>query len=135
MQQAGCLAIRPDLSPKKAMSRPIEVLYNGVCPVCHAGACDLERRGVASRAGVIFTDVAAQPDALRRAGVTLDAVRLKLHALMPDGRILRGMPAVAVAWAAAPPYRPLGRLARTPVLRSLAAAHILWAWNRACGRW
>lgn|GEM_PF-1065168 len=119
----------------------IEVLYNGVCPVCRAGACDLERRAAAARAGVIFTDVAAHPDALARAGVSLDDVRLKLHAITPDGRVLRGMPAVAIAWAATPPYRTLGRLTQAPSFSWLAAAlyhltaHALWTWNRACGRW
>jgi predicted DCC family thiol-disulfide oxidoreductase YuxK len=119
----------------------IEVLYNGVCPVCRAGACDLERRAAAARAGVIFTDVAHNADALTRAGVTLDDVRLKLHALRPDGYVLRGMPAVALAWSATPPYQMLGRISRIPPFNWMAAAayhvtaHVLWHWNRACGRW
>lgn len=123
------------------MSGPVEVLYNGVCPVCRAGACDLERRAIAARAGVVFTDVAANPAALARAGVSLDDVRLKLHAIDADGRVLRGMPAVALAWAATPPFRPLGRLSQIPPFSGIAAAlyhltaHVLWAWNRACGRW
>jgi predicted DCC family thiol-disulfide oxidoreductase YuxK len=120
---------------------PIEVLYNGVCPVCRAGACDLERRAAAARVGVVFTDVAADPSALTRAGVTLDAVRLKLHAVTPDGRVLRGMPAVALAWSVTPPFRPLGRLSASPPFSWIAAgvyhlvAWVLWSWNRACGRW
>lgn len=123
------------------MSRPIEVLYNGVCPVCRAGACDLERRAAAAKAGVIFTDVSANPAALTRAGVTLDAVRLKLHAIKPDGRVISGMPAVAIAWSATPPFRALGRLSRLPPINWIAAgiyhvtAQILWSWNRASGRW
>lgn len=123
------------------MWSPIEILYNGVCPVCRAGACDLERRAAAARAGVIFTDVAAIPAALERAGVTLDEVRLKLHALTPDGRVLRGMPAVALAWRATPPFQFLGRISSLPPFSWVAAglyhatAHILWSWNRACGRW
>ena len=121
--------------------QPIEVLYNGVCPVCRAGACDLERRAIAERAGVIFTDVAAHPDALARAGVTLDDVRLKLHAITTDGQVLRGMPAVSQAWSATPPFRPLGRITCIAPISWLAAAlyHItaqaLWWWNRAYGRW
>ncbi len=124
-----------------AMTQPIEILYNGICPVCRAGACDLERRAIATKAGVIFTDVSTDQSALNRAGVTLDAVRLKLHALTPDGRVLRGMPAVALAWSATPPYRLLGRLCRLPVVNWISAgayhltAHALWAWNRASGRW
>jgi predicted DCC family thiol-disulfide oxidoreductase YuxK len=121
--------------------RRTEVLYNGVCPVCRAGACDLERRAIAAQAGVIFTDVAAHPEALARAGVSLDDVRLKLHAITPDGHVLRGMPAVSQAWAATPPFRTLGRLTRIAPFSWLAAAlyhataHALWWWNRASGRW
>ncbi|MEQ1489638.1 MAG: DUF393 domain-containing protein [Terricaulis sp.] len=123
------------------MKQSIEVLYNGVCPVCRAGACDLERRAIAARTGVIFTDVASHPEALQRAHVSLDDVRLKLHAIARDGRVLRGMPAVAIAWAATPPFRPLGRLVQVPPISWIAAglyhvtAHVLWMWNRACGRW
>ena len=121
--------------------RPIEVLYNGTCPVCRAGACDLERRAAAARAGVVFTDVTSTPEALSRAGVDLDAVRLKLHAITPDGHVIVGMPAVALAWSATPPFRPLGRLLGVAPMKWVAAAtyhltaHVLWAWNRACGRW
>lgn len=123
------------------MSQPIEVLYNGVCPVCRAGACDLERRAAAARAGVVFTDVATSPEALERAGVALNAVRLKLHAIDSDGLVVSGMPAVALAWSATPPFRFLGRLCRLPPVNWIAAgiyhvsAHLLWSWNRACGRW
>lgn len=119
----------------------VEVLYNGVCPICHAGACDLERRRAVAKAGIVLTDVSQQPDALQRAGVTLDQVRLKMHAIDANGRVLVGMPAVALAWAATPPYRPLGRLMRIPPFSWIGAAvyhvaaHVLWAWNRACGRW
>jgi predicted DCC family thiol-disulfide oxidoreductase YuxK len=120
---------------------PVEILYNGVCPVCRAGACDLERRAAIAKAGLVLTDVAQESAALARAGVTLDAVRLKLHAVTADGRVLRGMPAMALAWSATPPYRPLGRLMRIAPFSWIGAglyhiaAHALWAWNRACGRW
>lgn len=123
------------------MPAPIEVLYNGVCPVCRAGACDLERRAQAARAGVIFTDVAQKPEALARAGVALEDVRLKMHAITPDGVVLGGMPAVALVWSATPPFRRLGRLTQAAPFSWIGAglyhltAHVLYAWNRACGRW
>ena len=119
----------------------IEVLYNGVCPVCHAGACDLERRRAVAKAGLVLTDVSQNPEALKRAGVMLDQVRLKMHAIDANGRVLVGMPAVALAWAVTPPYRPLGRLVQIAPFSWIGAAvyhvaaHVLWAWNRACGRW
>jgi predicted DCC family thiol-disulfide oxidoreductase YuxK len=119
----------------------VEVLYNGVCPVCHAGACDLERRRSVAKAGVTLIDVSRSPDALERAGLTLDQVRLKMHAIDANGRVLAGMPAVALAWTVTPPYRALGRLVQIAPFSWIGAAayhvtaHVLWAWNRACGRW
>jgi predicted DCC family thiol-disulfide oxidoreductase YuxK len=119
----------------------VEILYNGVCPVCRAGACDLERRAAIAKAGVVLTDVARHDEALVRAGVTLDQVRLKMHAIDANGRVVRGMPAVALAWAATPPYRPFGRLMQIAPFSWIGAAvyhlsaHVLWTWNRACGRW
>lgn len=119
----------------------VEVLYNSVCPVCHAGACDLERRRAVAKAGVVLTDVSQNADALARAGVTLDQVRLKMHAINEHGHVLAGMPAVALAWAVTPPYRPLGRLMQIAPFSWIGAgvyhvlAHILWTWNRANGRW
>lgn len=119
----------------------VEVLYNGVCPVCHAGACDLERRRAVAKASVALTDVSQNPEALERAGVALDQVRLKMHAIDANGRVLAGMPAVALAWAVTPPYRPLGRLMQVAPFSWIGAmayhvmAHALWAWNRANGRW
>jgi len=119
----------------------VEILYNAVCPVCHAGACELEKRAALAKANVVLTDVSQNPDALRRAGVTLDQVRLKMHAIDANGRVLVGMPAVALAWAATPPYRPMGRLMQVLPFSWFGAvvyhlsAYVLLAWNRACGRW
>ena len=121
--------------------RAVEILYNSVCPVCRAGACDLERRAAVAKAGVILTDVSQSAEALKRAGVTLDQVRLKMHAITADGRVLCGMPAVALAWATTQPYRPLGRIMQIPPFSWIGAAiyHVcaygLWVWNRANGRW
>jgi predicted DCC family thiol-disulfide oxidoreductase YuxK len=115
----------------------VEVLYNSVCPVCHAGACDLERRRAVAKAGVTLTDVSQDAEALK----CVDQVRLKMHAIDANGRVLAGMPAVALAWAVTPPYRPLGRLMQIAPFSWIGAgvyhvlAHVLWAWNRANGRW
>jgi predicted DCC family thiol-disulfide oxidoreductase YuxK len=119
----------------------IEVLYNAVCPVCHAGACDIERRAAIAKANIVLTDVSQDQNALARARVTLDQVRLKMHAIDARGRVLAGMPAIALIWSATPPYRYLGRLMQVWPFSWIGAviyhlsAHILWAWNRACGRW
>ena len=83
--------------------------------------CELEKRAALARADIVLTDVSQDGDALCRAGVTLDQVRLKMHAIDANGRVLAGMPAVALAWAATPPYRPLGRLMQIPPFSWLGA--------------
>jgi predicted DCC family thiol-disulfide oxidoreductase YuxK len=123
------------------VSAPVEILYNSVCPVCHAGACELRRRAAPTYGGVLITDVSQSPEALRRAGVTLDQVRLKMHAITQDGRVLAGMPAIALAWSVTPAYRWLGRIMQIAPFSWIGAvvyhvsAYALFAWNRACGRW
>jgi predicted DCC family thiol-disulfide oxidoreductase YuxK len=90
---------------------------------------------------VRFADAAERPDVLDAHGLSLDAVRLKLHAVDACGTVWRGAPALALAWAATAPYRWLGRLAARPPFSWAAAAgyhlaaHALYAWNRLCGRW
>jgi len=99
------------------------------------------RSAAFAEANVVLTNVSKDAEALRRAGATLDQVRLKMHAIDSSGRVLAGMPAVALAWAVTPPYQPLGRLMQVPPFSWLGAlgyhlsAHVLWTWNRACGRW
>ena len=81
----------------------------------------------------MLTDVSQNADALRRAGVTLDQVRLKMHAIDANGRVLAGMPAVALAWAATPPYRPLGRLMQIPPFSWIGAVVYHFSAYRAVG--
>ena len=122
-------------------SAQVEVLYNSVCPVCEAGACELRARIPKERPGLILTDVSKHPEALARAGVSLDQVRFRMHAITPDGRVVRGMKATTAAWIATPSYRMLGRVFEVWPLTWIGAlgyniaAVVLWWWNRANGRW
>ena len=121
------------------MNEP-EILYNGQCPVCRAGADHYRRTGGGAFASCGWTDVTKAPDALARHGVTLEAVKYRIHAVGPDGRMLSGMAAVVAIWDRMPRNRRLARLARLPVLNTIAtgayelAAGVLYAWNRVNGR-
>ncbi len=120
---------------------PLIVLYNSVCPVCREGICHFERRTRKSSMNVEYVDVSRNPEAYEDIGVTLDAVRLKLHAILPGGILVRGWPAVHAVWQRTPGYRWLARLGDLPGLNLVSralyhvTAHALWMWNRASKRW
>ena len=119
----------------------LRILYNSVCPVCRKGICYFERRTPVGPSGVIYDDVSASPSDWAARGIELNDVRRKLHAVMPDGQIVKGWPAVAALWQETPGYGWLARLGSLPVLNWGAragyatAAQFLWWWNRASGRW
>lgn len=119
----------------------LKILYNSVCPVCRDGICYFERRTPIGPAGVEYVDVSLTPEAFQSIGVSLDDVRWKLHAVLPDGAVVRGWPAVSALWRVTPGYGWLARLGDLPGLRIVsgaaysATAQILWMWNRAMGRW
>ncbi|MEL6955527.1 MAG: DCC1-like thiol-disulfide oxidoreductase family protein [Pseudomonadota bacterium] len=119
----------------------LRVLYNSVCPVCREGICHFKRKTQADRFGVVYIDVSQAPEAFEGQGVRLKDVRRKLHAILPDGTIVRGWPAVSALWRWTPGYGWLAKLGDMPGLRIVsggtyaATAQILWRWNRASGRW
>ncbi|MEM9738585.1 MAG: DUF393 domain-containing protein [Pseudomonadota bacterium] len=119
----------------------LAILYNSVCPVCREGICYFERRVPTRRGRIDFIDVSANPQAFADIGVSLDDVRRKLHARLPEGQIVRGWPAVNALWRETPGYEWLAKLGNAPGLRTLSGAtyaslaQLLWWWNRASGRW
>jgi len=119
----------------------LRVLYNSVCPVCHKGICHFERKTQSDRDGVVYIDVSEAPQAFEGQGIRLTDVRRKLHAILPDGTIVQGWPAVSALWRRTQGYGWLAKLGDLPVLRMIsggiyaATAQILWWWNRASGRW
>jgi len=79
-----------------------------------------ERRTPCGPRTVEYVDVSAAPQAFAAQGVSLDDVRRKLHAILPDGRIVRGWPAVSALWREMPGYGWLARLGDLPGLRLLS---------------
>ena len=124
-------------SPSKAL----EVIYNSVCPVCEAGICSFQKKVDPAHGHFIWLDINEAPERLAGYGVTVDDVRLKLHAIDRAGELRVGMEAVTVICAETPRYRWLAHLSRLPILRQLSAllynctAHLLYKWNQSKGRW
>lgn len=95
----------------------LTVWYDGACPLCRREIALMRRLDVRRR--IDFIDV-APPDSI--CPVDRDALLARFHA-MEDGTMLDGAAAFAAMWRAIPLLRPLGLLARVPL--------ILWLLERA----
>ena len=67
-----------------------------------------------------FLDVAADPAAAARLGLSGDRPLRRLHTVDAHGRIVAGVPAFAQIWRRLPGYRWLARLVDHPIPRGLA---------------
>ena len=105
-------------SDERGIAPPLRVLFDGECPLCVAEINALRRRAERRAAGgtpaVRFVDIAA-PDyrAADHGGVSYEAAMASIHALTPDGRVLRGVQvfgamydAVGLGWLMAPTRWP-----------------------------
>ncbi|MHA6722373.1 thiol-disulfide oxidoreductase DCC family protein [Sphingomonas sp. RS2018] len=98
----------------------LTVWHDGDCPLCRAEIALIRR--LDTRGAIRFVD-AARSDAT---ACPLDrrVLLARFHA-SEDGRLLSGAAAFAAMWRAIPLLRPIGLLARSPmVLRILEAAYL-----------
>ncbi len=107
----------------------IRILYNDRCPICRAEIAHYRARAAASGAPLLFED-------LNRAdlggwNLTPDQAKRRMHAALPDGSIVSGIPAFAAIWGALPRMGWLARLVMAPGVRPLADL----AYNRLAAPW
>jgi len=104
--------------------RDIHILYNGACPVCRAEIHHYRDRAEATGAPLRFDDL--NETDLGDWRLSEDQATRRMHAKLPDGRIISGVEAFALIWERLPRYRWLSRLVRLPVVHALAG----FAYNR-----
>lgn len=109
-----------------AMTR---ILYNDRCPICRAEIAHYRARAEAAGAALVFEDLNAAD--LDRWNLTGDQAKRRIHAALPDGRIISGIPAFAAIWAALPGMGWLARLVMAPGVRPLADL----CYNRLAAPW
>ncbi len=115
---------------------PLTIFYDASCPVCALEMDHLRARDAASR--LVLVDMSAPDFDAARFGLTLPELDAVIHALRPDGSIVRGMAVLRLAYAAtglawvlqpsaAAPLRPLFDAGyrlfarhRKPISRALA---------------
>ncbi|MEM6622598.1 MAG: DUF393 domain-containing protein [Pseudomonadota bacterium] len=109
-----------------------QLIYNGACPVCDAGVQAF--RADDGQTG--YVDITTAPQILTRHGLTAQDVQFRVHALAPDGRLVRGIDAVAVMLSLKRGWGWAGALLGWPVFRQLGwlayetAAIVLFRWNK-----
>lgn len=124
-----------------SQDKALEVIYNSVCPVCEAGICQFKKKVNPEHGRYIWLDINQAPDRLADYNITVDDVRLKLHAIDRTGQLRVGMEAVTAIFSETPGYRWLASLSKLSLLKPLSAviyngvAHILYKWNTSKGRW
>jgi predicted DCC family thiol-disulfide oxidoreductase YuxK len=98
---------------------PVEVFYDGSCPLCSAEIGLYRRRDGTGALG--FTDISA-PGADLPEGLSRPRAMARFHVRVADGRVLSGAAAFAELWRHVPSWRWLARLAALPGM--------LWAMER-----
>ena len=122
-------------------AKALEVIYNSVCPVCDAGICSFQKKVNPVHGHYVWLDINQAPERLSEYGVSVDDVRLKLHAIDRQGQLRVGSEAVEVIFAEIPRYKWMAFLMRLPLVNIISGllynltAHLLYKWNRSKGRW
>jgi predicted DCC family thiol-disulfide oxidoreductase YuxK len=116
---------------------PLQVLYNGACPICAAGI--RHQQGQLTACEVQWDNVHADPGITPALGLELEAVRERLHVRDAQGRLHIGVDAFIALWRVTPGQRWRAEL--LACTRWLAAplynviARRLYRWNLRRGHW
>lgn len=105
------------------------ILYNDRCPICRAEIAHYRTRAGAAGAPLQFEDLNSANLGVWR--LTPDQAKRRMHAALPDGTIVSGIPAFAAIWAALPGMGWLARLVMAPGIRPMADL----AYNRLAAPW
>jgi predicted DCC family thiol-disulfide oxidoreductase YuxK len=96
----------------------VHILYNGACPVCRAEIHHYRKASDKAGAAMRFEDFNTVD--LETWRMTEDQAARRLHARLPDGRIVSGVAAFALIWERLPRSHWLARLVRLPLINPVA---------------
>jgi predicted DCC family thiol-disulfide oxidoreductase YuxK len=125
---------RPGLT---ASTWELRLLYDGDCPLCSREVALLRRLDRLGR--IDFEDIAASGFDPSRYGLDRRAVMARIHAVLPDGRVIEGVEvfrraygAVGLGWLLAPSRWPGFRRLFDAAYRSFARNRLRWTGRSAC---
>jgi predicted DCC family thiol-disulfide oxidoreductase YuxK len=101
----------------------IQVFFDGHCPICRREVRWLRR--LDRRARLRFTDIAAPGFDAKTTGIPWTTLMERIHARLPDGRIIEGMEVFRRLYAAVG-FGPLVALTRLPGIKQLLDLAYLW---------
>src|SRR3954452_6282278 len=81
-----------------ATTYPLTLLYDAQCPVCALEMDHLRARGRDGR--LLFIDIAQPGFDAGRFGLGFEAVDAEIHAIRPDGSVIKGVEVLRLAYAA-----------------------------------
>lgn len=114
------------MSATTQAASPLQIFYDGACPLCRREA--KYYRGKAPAGAATFIDIAA-PD-FDAAAHALDsrAINKEIHARKADGTTVTGIDALALMWQLVPHTRWLARLTTVPGVRqAMQMGYIVFA--------
>jgi predicted DCC family thiol-disulfide oxidoreductase YuxK len=94
------ISVMTEISGEKMKSQPypLTLFYDAACPVC---ALEMDELRVRDRAGrLVFVDIGAPGFDASRYGATWAQMDAQIHALRPDGSLVRGVEVLRLAYAA-----------------------------------
>lgn len=106
------MTLHPDLSRIAPASSQLLVWYDGACPLCQREIALIRR--LDRRGAIDFIDV-ADPDAPILCPMDRAQLLQRFHA-QEQGQVVSGAAAFAAMWRAIPLLRPLGQVARIPIV-------------------
>jgi predicted DCC family thiol-disulfide oxidoreductase YuxK len=107
---------------------PLTILYDASCPVCALEMGHLRARDAGRRLRLV--DMSAPDFDAARFGLTLAELDAVIHALRPDGSVVRGMAVLRLAYAAAGLGWVLRPTAAAPLRPLFDAGYRLFARHR-----
>jgi predicted DCC family thiol-disulfide oxidoreductase YuxK len=106
----------------------LELFFDGACPLCSREVKWLQRFDRNAR--IVFTDISARGFDPAPLGVTQDDLLARIHARLPDGRMIEGVEVFRRAYTAIG-LGPLVNLSRLPGVNALLErAYAVFARNR-----
>jgi predicted DCC family thiol-disulfide oxidoreductase YuxK len=107
---------------------PLTIFYDASCPVCALEMDQLQSRGTAGR--LVLVDMSAPGFDAAHYGLNLTEIDAVIHALRPDGSVVRGMGVLRLAYAAAGLGWVLRPTATAPLKPVFDAAYRVFARHR-----
>jgi predicted DCC family thiol-disulfide oxidoreductase YuxK len=116
---------REELAAELAATTPfdVEAFFDGECPLCTKGI-ELVRK-LDRRSRVRFVDIAAPTFDASSVGRTHDELMARIHARLPDGKLVEGVDVFRLMYAAVG-FGPVVALTRIPGVTQLLDAGYTW---------